>query len=350
VADVAVVGAGIAGAAVAWELAAAGAEVVVLDAASQPGTHSTGRSAAVLTETTGPPVVRALARASRAFLASPPDAFSDVPLVAPKPVLWVADEAAAAAGRLGAVPEARPVTVEEARAMAPLLRSEAVAAAAVEDDGLEIDVDALLSGYLRGLRRRGGRVVCGARATALERVDRGWRLTTEAGGFGAAAVVDAAGAWADEVARLAGRPPAGLRPLRRTAFVFRPPPGVEVRGWPLVMDAAERFYLKPEGGLLLASPADETPTDPCDARAEEVDVAVGIDRIESAFDLRVRTVVRAWAGLRTFGPDRVPVVGPDPEQPSFVWLAGQGGYGIKTAPALARIAAEAVLRAAAPAR
>lgn len=327
------VGGGIAGAAVAWWLREEAA-VVLLEAEPHAGTHATGRSAAVLTTTTGSAAVREATVASRPFFTDPPDGFTEVPLAAPRRVL-----------RVGITEDwagTEQIDAAEARRLLPPLRPAWAEAAVLEEGGLDLDVDALLQGFLRGLHRAGGSVRTGARVTAIER-SGSWRLRTTAGDVVADVVVDAAGAWADEVARMAGIVPRRLQPLRRTAFLFRPPHGHDIRDWPLVMDGAEQWYVKPDAGLLLGSPADETPTEPCDARPEELDVALGIDRITRALDLEVRAVYRAWAGLRTFAPDREPVVGCDPDESSFVWCAGMGGYGIKTAPALGRLAATAAL-------
>jgi D-arginine dehydrogenase len=325
--DVVVIGAGIGGASVAWELVQRGADVVVLEREPYPATQATGRSAATTTQSTGGPLVRSLATESRAFLAAPPDGFCDVPLLSRRGVLWVASrEDDELPGGVGL----EPTTADEARRLVPLLRAPAVAAGAVlEPDAADIDVDALVHAYLRPVR-----VVTNAAVTAIH---PGWRVETTAGTFEAGTIVDAAGAWADDVAALAGIPRRGLTPLKRTAFVFPPPAGVDIRAWPLVFDAGGRWYVKPEAGLLLASPADETPSDPCDARADELDVARAVDALHDAFDLEVRGVKRAWAGLRTFAPDREPIAGPDPHDPTFVWCAGQGGYGIKIAPALAKL-------------
>lgn len=324
-ADVVVIGAGIGGASVAWELVQRGLDVVVLERDAYPGTHATGRSAATTTQSTGSALVRSLARESRAFLADPPDGFCDVPLLSPRGVLWVAsDDNDVLPGGL------QSVSADEARRLVPLLRAGAVAGgAAYEPDAADIDVDALLHAYLRPVR-----VVTGAAVTAIR---PRWHVETTAGTFEARTIVNAAGAWADDVAALAGIARRGLTPLKRTAFVFPPPAGVDVRDWPLVFDARGRWYVKPEAGLLLASPADETPSEPCDAHPDELDVARAVDGLHDAFELAVRGVRRAWAGLRTFAPDREPVVGPDPHDRTFVWCAGQGGYGIKIAPALAQL-------------
>jgi D-arginine dehydrogenase len=355
IADVAIVGGGIAGASVAWELTRRGARAVLLEAEGAPGMHSTGRSAAVLTETTGPPVVRALAAASRSFLVQPPDGFTDVALTRPRGVLWIATPAQRRLleeriGRWrsdGADVEA--LDVEAALGLVPRLRPGYVAAAALEPAGLDLDVDAILQGFLRGARRAGTTVLTGSRVTAIAQQRGRWRVTATGGTtVHAPVLVNAAGAWADTIAVMAGVGPVDLVPMRRTAFVFPPPPGDDIASWPLVMAADESFYVKPDAGLLLASPCDESPSDPCDARADELDVALGVDRVHAAFDLEVRGVRRAWAGLRTFAADRAPVAGVDPDHPGFVWLAGQGGYGIKTAPALGAVAAAAALGEAPP--
>ena len=227
--------------------------------------------------------------------------------------------------------------------LCPILRPEAVAAALLEPDAADIDVDALHQGFLRRLRQRGGVVLTRRRVERLGRRNGLW--LAEAGGerFAAPVVVNAAGAWADIVAALAGLAPLGLTPKRRTALLVEPPAGVDPAPWPAVVDIDETFYFKPDAGLLLLSPADETPSEACDAQPEEWDVAVAVDRVEQATSLRVRAVRHRWAGLRTFLADRTPAAGFDPAADGFFWLAGQGGYGIQTAPALARMAAALVL-------
>lgn len=347
VADAVVIGAGIAGASTAWALADE-LDVVLLDAEPAPGMHATGRSAALLTETTGPPAVRALTATSRTFLEEPPDGFTEHPLTRSRGLLWIAGATDAEVLRASA-DGMEVLDGDGARGLVPLLRPSAVAVAAYEAGALDLDVDGLLQGYLRGLRARGGTVHAGAPVTAMRRVGERWEVTTPKRTIAAAVVVDAAGAWADAVATLAGARPVGLRPLRRTTFTFAPPSGIEIERWPMVVEVLEAFYVKPDAGRLLGSPADETPSDPCDARAEETDVALAVERIEAALDLEVRGVRAPWAGLRTFAPDRVPVVGPDPDVPAFLWCAGQGGYGIKTSPALAAVVAHHVLGSAWPA-
>jgi D-arginine dehydrogenase len=341
--DIAIVGAGIAGASAAYFLADH-VRVVVLEQEAQPGYHSTGRSAALFTETYGLTSTRALTAASRSFLESPPAGFCEHPLLKPRGVLLIGAEAddAAMCAQIEAfrahAPSVRAVTKMEALALVPVLRPAAVACAMLEPDAMDIDADALHQGYLRGAKTRGARLVCGARVEQIERSGAVWRLTTRAGAFDAAVIVNAAGAWGDEIARLAGLAPLGLIPKRRTAITIDPPPGMHVDAWPMVIDFHETFYFKADAGRLLLSPADETPSPPCDAQPEELDIAIAVDRFEAATTLSVKRIVAKWAGLRVFAPDKALVAGFDPDSDSFFWLAGQGGYGIQTSAAMARIA------------
>jgi D-arginine dehydrogenase len=248
------------------------------------------------------------------------------------------------------VPSVRVIDFDEAYSRCPVLVRERHAPVAVlEPDAMDIDVAALHQAYVQGLRARAGTIHRNAPVVAIERGDNGWRVRTPSGEFDTALVVNAAGAWCDEIAAHAGLPRIGLQPLRRTAFTCAAPDDVDVRSWPLVADVDDRYYFKPEGPQLLCSLADETPSPPCDARPEEVDVALAIERINAATTLELRHVRRAWAGLRTFAPDRSLVIGIDPDAPGFCWLAGQGGYGIQTAPAAARAAVGLVTEGRLPA-
>ncbi len=342
--DFLVIGGGIAGASVAYELQRHGS-VALLERESLPGHHTTGRSAAFLVDSYGGPTVGRLTRASRSFLEEPPGGFAEYPLVTPTPVLWIArdDQREGLASVLASGREAGAQLVEldasDALALCPALRGDYVAAAVVEPTARHIDVAGLLDAFLRGLRRGGGEVETKAEVTTIERDGDGWAV--EAGGrtWRAQAVVNAAGAWCDVIGGLAGARPIGLRPLRRTAITFDPPAGQDVRSWPCVIDADEEFYLKPEGGQLLASPCDETPSPPCDIGEEDYDVALAAERVQRATTVEIRHIRRRWAGLRSFVADRGPVIGMDPELPGFFWLAGQGGFGIMTSPAAARAAA-----------
>jgi D-arginine dehydrogenase len=330
-----VIGGGIAGVSAAHELAAF-TDVVLLEQEAQLAHHTTGRSAAAYLESYGPPPVRRLTLASRAALE---------PVLSPRPLLWVgrADRgdallAIAEAGR-ALVPTVRVIDLDEARAMCPALRPTLAGVAVVEPDAMDIDVAALHQHYVQGLRTRSGQIQRSSRVGGLERDGDRWRVVTRHETYRAEYVINAAGAWCDQVARSAGVQPIGLQPLRRTAFTCPAPDGVDVRSWPLVADIDDGYYFKPEGSQLLCSLADETPSPPCDAVPEQIDVALAIDRINEATTLELRHVRRAWAGLRSFVADRIPVVGIDPDAPGFCWLAGQGGYGIQTAPAMARAAA-----------
>ncbi|NUR91940.1 MAG: FAD-binding oxidoreductase, partial [Nonomuraea sp.] len=220
----------------------------------------------------------------------------------------------------------------------PILRPGWASRAMLKSGAMDIDVDALHQGFLRGIRARGGQVVTGARVRRLSREGGVWRAVTEAGEFTAPTVVNAAGAWADEVAALAGVRRIGLRSLRRTAFLVEGPPE-----GPLLTDVADTFYVKPESGALLVSPADATPVPPCDARPDDLDVARGIERVRQATTLPIRSVRHAWAGLRSVVADDTPVIGQAEGGPGFVWLADLGGYGVQTAPEVTRIAAAAAL-------
>ncbi|HHC09365.1 MAG TPA: FAD-binding oxidoreductase [Actinobacteria bacterium] len=343
--DVVVVGAGIAGASAAYELAAHG-DVALVEREPVAGYHTTGRSAALYTESYEKGPVQLLTLASGPFLRDPPDDFVDHPLLTPLPVLYVATAAqletldrivAEVAGRT----ELRRLGGEELHQACPALDPTRLVAGLLEPAAHEIDVHALHQGYLRGARRRGTATLLDTAVTALRRRDRRWEVRAGETVLVADVVVDAAGAWADEVAVLADVEPLGLTPLRRTAFTFGAE-GHDLTGWPMVVDADERFYFKPERDQLMGSLADETPSEPCDARPEEIDVALAIERITAVTDFTIRSVRRTWAGLRTFSPDRLPVVGFEPTADGFLWLAGQGGFGIMTAPAMARLAAAIV--------
>jgi D-arginine dehydrogenase len=348
--DVVVIGGGIAGASAAFELARS-ASVVLVEMEAQPGHHATGRSAALLNSSVGDPIVCDLATASRPFFESPPDGFCEHPLLSPRGLLWVADGASGAALEALAVQTAGHTVRLDAsgvRALVPSIADATVAAGALhEPSAMTIDVASLLAGYLRGVRAAGAVVRTSAEALRVSDAAGSWRVEIGGGDvFEAAWVVDAAGAWGDVVAERAGVRPIGLRPLRRTAALAVAPDSVET--WPMVMDVAGGWYAEPEAGGLLISPADETPMDPCDVRAEELDVAMAIDRVNEALGLSIRSIRRAWAGLRSFCPDRRPTVGVEPDAPGFVWVVGQGGGGIKTAPAIASLVAGLILHDTTP--
>jgi D-arginine dehydrogenase len=336
--DFLVLGAGMAGAAAGYFLADQGT-VVILEREESAGYHTTGRSAALYTETYGNAAIRALTVASGRFFRAPPAGFAAVPLLRPLGLLMAAPaadraefEAALALGRQFA-PNLRALSPQEALALCPVLREDWLAYAFLEPDAMDMDVHAIHQGFLAGTRGKGGRLLTATAPRTIARRGERWQVETDAASYSARTLVNAAGAWADEVAALAGVPPRGLAPLRRTVVIIDAPAGTSVDGWPMVGDVAESFYFKPESGRLLASPADETPVPPQDVQPDEIDIALTAERLGIATRLEFRSVRRKWAGLRTFAPDRTLIIGPDPAVPGFVWMAGQGGYGIQTAPA-----------------
>lgn len=339
-----IIGAGIAGASVAYYLAR-GRRVMILERESQPGYHSTGRSAAVFTEIYGNEVIRGLSVASGAFYGAAPPGFSDVPLWSPRQMLMIgrADQRnlveALLAETIGLAPDLRILERDEVLRLAPVLDEAYVDCALIEPGSCDLDVNVIHRGFLRGAREAGAELAVNSEVKAIEKTASGWRVSTGAGDIAARVVIDAAGAWADEIAKLAGVPGVGLTPKRRTAFTFAFEPQMDVRTLPTVIDVAEEFYFKPEAGRLLGSPADETPVAPCDVQADEYDIAVAIDRIMRATKLKVTSLKSRWAGLRSFVQDKSPVVGFDESVEGFFWLAAQGGYGIQTAPAMGRVAA-----------
>jgi D-arginine dehydrogenase len=341
--DLIVIGAGMAGAAAAAHLAQ-DRRVVLLERESQPGYHSTGRSAALFTETYGNRAIRTLTGAGREFYLAWADGFADHAILKPRGALMFAmpgqetqlDEAWVELSSLD--PRVRRLDATAAREMVPVLRLDHVIGAIFEPDAMDIDVHELHQGYLRRLRQRGGRVITDAEVRALARQNGGWIAATPAGNFAAPIVVNAAGAWADVVAERAGLRPIGLVPKRRTALTVAPPAEIDTAIWPMTLDIGETFYFKPDAGKLLVSPADETPMPPCDVQPEELDVAIAIDRLMRATTIEVTRVERKWAGLRSFVADKTTVCGFDPLAEGFFWLAGQGGYGIQTAEGMARCA------------
>ena len=341
--DFLVIGGGMAGASAAYFLAER-ARVHLLEREDAPGYHATGRSAAMYTQNYGTPAVRGLAQASGDFLHHPPAGFSETPLLQPRGFLTVAppghqtrlEQTSAEARRT--IPTMRMIDRNETLALCPILKPDAVGAALYEPDAMDLDVNAIHQGFLRGFRARGGTIATGAEVRSLDYRNGVWEAATPEGRFSAPVVINAAGAWADEIARLAGVRPVGLVPKRRTAFTVDPPAGVDPGRWPFLDDFRELVYFKPEAGRLLVSPMDETPSPPCDAQPDEIDVAEAVARLEEIARIEVKRVVRKWAGLRSFVSDKTPVVGPVPEAPGFIWLAGQGGFGIMTSPALGRLA------------
>jgi D-arginine dehydrogenase len=355
-ADVAIVGAGIAGAATAAFLVARapGLRVRLLEREPHPGLHSTGRSAAMFMESYGPAAVRAATRASRAFFERPPPGFAAHPLLAPRGALYIAGTAQAAEA-LALAESLRTDGVAalvldgtQARARVPVLCEAAAALAVLDPAACDLDVQALHQGWLVQARRGGATLHTDCELLQGRAEGAGWTLHTRGGVLRVRQVVNAAGAWADELAARCGVAGVGLQPRRRSAFVFEPPAGLATAGWPCVAAVDESFYIKPEAGLLLGSPANADPVAPHDVQPEELDIATGIARIEAATTLRIRRPRRTWAGLRSFVPDGNLVCGEEPAAPGFFWLAGQGGYGIQSSAAMGELAAALLLQASPP--
>ena len=356
-ADIVVIGGGIAGLSAAARLAAHG-RVVVIEAESHSGYHASGRSATFYHFGIGNRPVRGMTAYSRAFFEQPPGDFADHALCRPTPALFVAR--AGMTATLDALEsEMRRFTDTVARvdaaemlALLPVLKigPEAVVAGVVDTGGRRLDADGLLQGYARQLRQRGGELVTDARIAAIARVGGVWRVASERGDvFTAPILVNAAGAWADQVAGLAGVRPLGLQPKRRTIIIFDPPADIDVGAWPFVKAAVDDFYMLPEAGRLMASPTDEIDSAPVDAQPEDYDIALAASKVEDYTTLPPPRIRHRWAGLRSFVADRVPTAGFAPDAEGFFWLAGQGGYGLQTAPAMAEIVESLVTGAAWPA-
>jgi D-arginine dehydrogenase len=343
-ADFLVIGAGIAGASAGFFLAPHG-RVIVLERESQPGYHSTGRSAALFAESYGSAQVRALTLASRSFFDAPPAGFAAQPLLSPRGALLVATQGQEAMledswAALSAVSKKmQRFTAAQACAMVPVLRPEKVIGAIYDGGAADVDVDALHQGFLRGMRSQGGSLVCNAPVQSLRHVDGVWRVTANGRDYCAPVLLNAAGAWADEMATLAGVTPIGLEPRRRTAFLFAPPVGIDSSKWPLTIGLAEDWYFKPDAGLLLGSPANADPVLPHDVQPELLDVATGIHNLQEMTSLSITRPSHTWAGLRSFVADGDLVAGFDPVAPGFFWVAAQGGYGVQTSPAMGEICA-----------
>lgn len=343
--EVVIIGAGIAGASLAHFIAGR-RSVLLLEREAQPGYHATGRSAAMFMESYGAPGVRALTRASRAFYEQPPPGFSDTPLLAPRGVLYVAthgQEALLRTTRASLAASDTPLEMLDAAAAlarVPCLRAEVVHGALWERDAQDIDVHALHQGFLRSVRAQGGVLRTNAELSGATHDGARWTLRLASGETVLArSIVDAAGAWADEVAIRCGATPVGLEPRRRSAFTFNGPDNVDVSVWPAVVGVDETWYFKPDAGRLLGSPANADPTLPHDVVPEELDIALGIHQIEAVTTLTIRRPNSTWAGLRSFVRDGELVIGWDDRCPAFFWLAAQGGYGIQSAAGAAELAA-----------
>jgi D-arginine dehydrogenase len=341
---VAVIGGGMAGVSIGYELADK-TSVVVLEQERELAYHTTGRSAAMYLRSYGNAPVRALTAASEPDFHRLERSYSEPDLLTEDPVLWVADKYARPALEALLATEAplRAVSSSEAAALCPALRTEHLVGGALDLSAQRIDVMRLHRAYVSGLLARGGTIRCSTPVTGLARTVEGWKVRTPVGSFTVDAVVNASGAWADRLAGRAGAAPVGIRPLRRTIFtspVTWPEP---IHAWPFVADCAERYYFKAEHDQVMVSPADEVPDQPRDAKPEEIDIARALEIINEHTTLGLRSVRSSWAGLRCFAGDRSPVVGCRRSEPGFFWFAGQGGYGIQMAPALARLGAALLL-------
>ena len=339
-ADIIVIGAGIAGVSAAAEMAA-DEKVIMLDMEQQPGYHSSGRSAAYYATSYGKPLVQDITRSCESFFMKPPAGFTEVELLRPRDCMFFArpDQAESLQAMRAANDQLEFLDEAAVRERVPVISPGYLAGALRDRKGGDLDVDALLQGYLRLFRRRGGEFFNNHEVTAIVNTGSGWEISAGGQVFHAPVVVNAAGGWADTMARLAGLEPLGIRPYRRTALTIEAPADVDIENWPEMVDVDEEFYFKPDAGLILLSPADETETEPVDAQPEDIDVAMGVYRFEQATGLDIRQVRASWAGLRSFAPDRLFVAGFDPRAKGFFWLAGQGGYGVQSAPAMAKMAA-----------
>ncbi len=358
-ADIIIIGGGIAGCSAAALLAET-ANVVILEQEQHPGYHATGRSAATLAPFYGPPVIQQLTAMSAPFLNQPPASVSDHAFTSPRGEMILVGKPGLEKGHnsghnketLEFIEESKShgmqsLSVADAQKMIALLKTDAIDQVLYTDGLLSIDVDALHQCYIRQARKAGGEIICDAPVTHMEYIDNHWHLTTgNSSLYRAPVIVNAAGAWADEIAKLAGLPATGLQPKRRSAALV---PFIDIKtdnatgtvnnmaDWPMLLDLHERFYSIPFGSGLMISPADETPVEPHDAWPEDIDLATGIDHFQQLIDYDIQTISHRWAGLRTFVADGDPVVGFDPLANGFFWLAGQGGYGIQTSPAIAML-------------
>ena len=342
-----IIGGGIAAASTAYWLSR-NAQVLLLEQESQPGYHSTGRSAALFMESYGTSQVRALTMASRAFLQAPPAGFSDHPLLTPRGAMMVAehgqDEMLSSHWdvlRL-VTQKGRLLNTQEACEFLPVLRSEKILGGIYEPDASDMDVHSIHQGYLRGAKKNGAQLICDAQVIQIQLNGKVWHVHAGGQRYETRVLINAAGAWADAVAELSGVRPIGLVPKRRSALIFEPPTGLNCGAWPMVAGIDESWYIKPDAGKLLGSPANADPVAPHDVQPEELDIAMAIDRIQTMTTLEIRRPIRTWAGLRSFVTDGDLVAGFDPQVENFFWIAAQGGYGIQTSAAMGECCAALV--------
>jgi D-arginine dehydrogenase len=342
--DIAIIGGGIAGASLAHFVSGA-RSVLLLEREAFHGYHASGRSAAEFTRRFHSPLVGKLAAASAEFLMNAPQGFSDAPLLTPRGNLLVADAEKAAhlqdifRQESASGGEILMQSMDEALARVPFLDPDFVKAAFYDPDCHDVEAESLLQGFVRSARRQGAEVRTGCEVLSAKHIGGSWKIATSLGVFSAKNLVNASGAWADQIASACGVKPLGIVPYRRTAISVNLPEGINASALPEVNEIDEVWYFKPDAGRLLVSPSDATESEPCDAQPEDLDVAYAVYYLEEATTLTVTSVAHKWAGLRTFAPDRLPVVGFDKNEPAFFWLAGQGGYGIQSSPALGDYAA-----------
>ena len=338
--DFIVIGAGMAGASAAFELAE-NSNVLLIEAEAQPGYHSSGRSAALFTRNYGTPLVRRINALSEPFFRAPPHGFTDQPLLHPRGALTVAapGNEALLDSVLSASTSGHPIVemaTDAALELVPFLRPERLSRAVFEEGVSDIDVALMLQAYLKGFKARGGTLRCSAPVSALESSIDTWTVTAGNATYRCKTIINAAGAWADQIGGMAGLSPIGLVAKRRTAIIVDALPGMDVARLPCVDFSGSDAYIKPEAGKLMACPGDATPTVPQDVQPDEMDVAIIADQIQRETIIPIRRIAYSWAGLRSFVSDENPVMGYDPTVDNFVWHAGQGGYGIMMAPSLAQ--------------
>ncbi len=342
--DYIVIGAGIAGASVAAHLTTS-ASVVILEMEDRPGYHTTGRSAAAYEPNYGPKPILAFARASDEFFNVPPSGFADAPLLTKRASLMLEPDSQSqnAAKFLSDASSVEEISASEIKKLWPIFRDGYAKRGFIDHSTGDLDVDLLHRGYLKLFKARGGKLLVSSPAQKIARHANSWMITTPQGEFSTPNLINASGAWGDEIAKLAGIKPIGLIPKRRSIGVIPIEGYPDFMSWPFVVDAAETWYCKPQSGKMIVSSADETPVEPHDAFADDMAIAVGIERMMEASTLEVTRLEHSWGGLRTFTPDGSPAIGFDPSTEGFFWLVGQGGYGILSAPGLSRTAAAMAL-------
>ncbi|MCU0829295.1 MAG: FAD-binding oxidoreductase [Tabrizicola sp.] len=335
-ADFLIIGGGIAGISAAARLSDLG-QVILLEAEDTLAHHASSRSAALFEPRYGAQAVVGLSMASEEYFRSIPGVLS------PRGLMLVAKADARGAFEHDLkTMEFDPISVAEARAIVPILNPEVVAMAGYAAHAEDVDTDLLIQGFAREAKGHGAQLVTKARVTEIAKVSGGWRVTSAAGEFTAGILVNAAGAWVDQVAVIAGVRPLGFTPYRRSMARIPAPGGLDVSRWPMMFGPGEDWYAKPDAGALIVSPAEEHLMEPHDAWADDMVLAEGLARYEEMVTEPVARLLASWAGLRTFSPDRVLVIGRDVREPSFVWLAGQGGYGFQSCPAASLLVADLI--------